>query len=855
MTSNSLKSVVPVQIPLKVFFFIILGFIFAGCATYTRNEQPTHPEFIQLSDEKRIGQSFLARYDGLQGISLFLKPAQDSSGDLNLDVYERKGDEFPLDTVTIQSSDIAGTGYYNFTFSPIPKSTAQDYYFEISYAGSGNIKVGSAPGNTYLSGAQYIDGIAQNSQSSFGLDYHPTKVFTGLAAEGLLWLGLLTIAILMFALPGWAALGWLFPPWKKLNWISKICLSIGTGMAFYPVLFLWMDTLGIHSNLLNALFLPLLGLIFIVIQQFRENKGRRLSITGIFRKSDSLDDKNLQSNKWNLFSRILPDLSFLLILVIIVFTRFWPIRILDAPMWGDSYQHSMMAQLIADNGGLFNSWEPYAQLESFTYHFGFHSLVANFNWVSGMDVIQSTLWMGQILNIIAILALYPLAVLIGKNKWAGVIAVTIAGLVSTMPMSYVNWGRYTQLAGQIILPVIIVIVWKNLDSKQNSNKWNILVWLGLAGLALTHYRVTIFIPLFYIAYFLIQFRHQKAYDLIKRTVIHAVGVVILLIPWIIRLFEGTLPKIIGIQINTAASSISQATQELNTIGNIASYLPLFLWLLVLLAIGWGIWARNQKSNIFSLWWILIFLAANPHWLRLPGTGILTNFAVFIAAYIPASILIGSSSANVLMRLGITTSEDLTNKSGQEAHPITRRYFAWSSLIFIILISIGVLFVRPRIRDVRPAEHVLLTRPDLHAAQWIDENLPREAKFLVNSFFAYGGTLIVGSDGGWWLPLLTTRGSSQPPLTYGSEKGVSQDFVAYTNSLVAMVEEKGINHPEVISELVDRGITHLYIGQGQGQVNANSAPPIEAQSLIDDPQFSVVYNEDRVWIFEISRPEG
>ena len=849
MTSNSLKSVVPVQIPLKVFFFIILAFIFTGCATYTRNEQPTHPEFIQLSNENRIGQSFLARFDGLQGISLYLKPAQDSSGDLNLDLYARKGDVEPLDTAAIQISDMAGAGYYNFAFSPIPKSTAQDYYFEISYDGSGNIKVGSAPGNTYLSGAQYIDGIAQNSQSSFRSDYHPAQVFTGLAAEGLLWLGLLTIAILMFALPGWAALGWLFPPWIKLNWISKICLSIGTGLAFYPVLFLWMDTLGIHSNLLNALFLPLFGLIFIVIQQFRENKGQRFSITDIFRKSDSLDDKNLQSDKWNLWSHILPDLALLLILAIIVFTRFWPIRILDAPMWGDSYQHSMMAQLIADNGGLFNSWEPYAQLESFTYHFGFHSLVANFNWVSGMDIIQSTLWMGQTLNIIAIMALYPLAVLIGKNKWAGVIAVTIAGLISTMPMSYVNWGRYTQLAGQIILPVIIVIVWKNLDSKQNSNKWNILVWLGLAGLALTHYRVTIFIPLFYIAYILIQFRSQNALNLIRKIAIHAVGVALLLVPWALRLFEGTLPRIIGTQINTAASQVSQATQESNAIGNIASYLPLLLWLLVILAIGWGIWTRNQKSNIFSLWWILIFLAANPHWLGLPGTGILTNFAVFIAAYIPASILIGSSSANVLMRLGITTSEDLSFKSGQEAHPIARRYFAWSSLIFIILISIGVVFVRPRIRDVRQAEHVLLTRPDLHAAQWIDENLPREAKFLVNSFFAYGGSAVVGSDGGWWLPLLTQRLTTQPPLTYVSEAGPGSDFVTYTNELIASIQSLGIDHPDILEELSNRGITHIYIGQQQGTVNGN--PLIDAKVLRDHPNFQKIYHDDRVLIFEIS----
>jgi hypothetical protein len=60
-----------------------------------------------------------------------------------------------------------------------------------------------------------------------------------------------------------------------------------------------------------------------------------------------------------------------LIVGLIVLTRFWPIRTLDTPMWGDSYQHSLIAQLLVDNLGLFQSWEPYADLLSFTYHYGF----------------------------------------------------------------------------------------------------------------------------------------------------------------------------------------------------------------------------------------------------------------------------------------------------------------------------------------------------------------------------------------------------------------------------------------------------------------------------------------------------
>ncbi len=524
-------------------------------------------------------------------------------------------------------------------------------------------------------------------------------------------------------------------------------------------------------------------------------------------------------------------------------------------MWGDSYQHTMIAQLLSDNGGLFSSWEPYAQLDSLTYHFGFHSLVSNFNWVSGMEMSQASLWLGQILNILAVLALYPLAVLLGKNRWAGVMAVLIAGFLSSMPMVYVNWGRYTQLAGQIILPAITFIAWKNLDHEGNNLKWNSLVWFGWAGLALTHYRVTIFIPLFYAAYLLFNLKRLQNWQLIKVISLHAVGALVLIAPWLFRLVEGNLPQILGSSIGTPAAQMSQATQNLNTIGNISAYLPNILWILILFAVGWGILSRNQKSNIFSLWWGLILLAANPHWLRLPGTGILTNFAVFIAAYIPAGILVGAGIASLFARIHVTAPDEPPSNEDHPSNWYTRRGVIGSIILLLSILIIGAWYVRPRIRDVKPVEHALLTRPDLNAVKWINENLPPEASFLVNSFFAYGGTLVVGSDGGWWLPLLTSRDSSQPPLTYGSEKGVALGYVSYINNLVALIEEKGIADPQVLSELEARGITHLYIGQQQGQVNAPAPPILDVNTLIADPNYAVVYHEDRVWIFELLPAQG
>ena len=214
------------------------------------------------------------------------------------------------------------------------------------------------------------------------------------------------------------------------------------------------------------------------------------------------------------------------------------------------------------------------------------------------------------------------------------------------------------------------------------------------------------------------------------------------------------------------------------------------------------------------------------------------------------IPIGAGLSSFLIQVNLISSEEI-----RRPEPFLQRKFIWSTLLLISLVFLGAWFTRPRIRDVKPGEFALLTRPDLRAVEWIKENLPGEANFLVNSFFAYGGTLVVGSDGGWWLPLLTEHDSSQPPLTYGSETGIRPDYVEFINSLVTLIEENGLDDPGVLSELDQRGIRYIFIGQQQGQVNANSVPLLDVNFLINDPNFSEVYHEDRVWIFKLINTQG
>jgi hypothetical protein len=155
-----------------------------------------------------------------------------------------------------------------------------------------------------------------------------------------------------------------------------------------------------------------------------------------------------------------------------------------------------------------------------------------------------------------------------------------------------------------------------------------------------------------------------------------------------------------------------------------------------------------------------------------------------------------------------------------------------------------------LNDLHPERYALLTRPDLRAASWIKDNLHPEATLLVNSFFAYGGTLIVGSDGGWWLPVLTKRHTTLPPLNYGTERGPRPDYRQWINELTKTINEKGLTSSVVLNMLHERKITQVYIGQRQGRVNYYGPGVFDPRQLSEDPHFRAVYHQDRVWIFEV-----
>jgi hypothetical protein len=123
--------------------------------------------------------------------------------------------------------------------------------------------------------------------------------------------------------------------------------------------------------------------------------------------------------------------------------------------------------------------------------------------------------------------------------------------------------------------------------------------------------------------------------------------------------------------------------------------------------------------------------------------------------------------------------------------------------------------------------------------------------LVEGHRIFQGYSAVGADGGWWIPLLAGRQNTMPPqyalLTEApTEPGYSQEIV----DLVTTLETNSPASPRGIQALCDWGITHVYIGQGQGEVGPEAVQLYSPTALAGSSAFSQVYRQDRVWIFAL-----
>jgi hypothetical protein len=635
--------------------------------------------------------------------------------------------------------------------------------------------------------------------------------------------GLLAVAVLLYLVPGYALLAYLsFTPcrWGEV-WPARMALAVGLSLALYPLLFLWTDLVGLHLGPLYAWGPVLLGLAALAWRYRRWRPRQGWEALRAWARSDAL---------W-------PDLALVVILALVFGVRLLVVRTLDAPMWGDSYQHAVIAQLLVDNGGLFDSWEPYTPYQGLTVHFGFPATVALLSWMTGLEIPRATLLIGQLVNGLAVLTVYPLAVRLARgNRWAGVGAVLIAGMLSPMPAYYVNWGRFAQLAGQAVLPVALWLLWDSVDRERVTWGPLFLAGLALGGMVLHYYRMPFYYATFVLAWLvgwgLPEWKAdgRRWLGALGRMALVAGVALLLVIPWGSYIAGGRLAG--ALEAGTSAPTSSEWERVLadyQVWRDVAWYVPWPLLGATSLALVWALARRQWAVATCALWVAGLAALVAGRLIRLPGTNMMQNFAVLIALYIPVGLMAGwliGEIAGWLGRLGVTA----------------------------VLLALALWSTRGQM-GVVDTRFALVNRPDIRAMAWIRENVPADARFLVEGFRIYGGHSAVGADAGWWIPLLARRENTMPPQyallnEAPAESGYSQRVV----DLVAHLEEHSPASPEGLARLCEWGITHVYIGQGQGKVGAGAVQLFPPEVLADSSAFRPVYHQDRVWIFALN-PEA
>jgi len=508
---------------------------------------------------------------------------------------------------------------------------------------------------------------------------------------------------------------------------------------------------------------------------------------------------------WGVFKRrsVRPDWTWLgafVLFAIFLSWRLYQVKDLVLPAWVDSLHHVLIVRKMLEAGILPADLTPYLP-GPFYYHYAFHASAANFAALSGLAPSQAVLIWGQVLNAGIGLSVYSLGKALFKDWKPALLAAFLVTFATKMPAYYLSWGRYTLLTGMLLLPLAAAaaVQWLQKDSHKN---WAALILLT-AGTLLAHYFTAVLLAIFLVllwVWHLLQDWRQKDIDwkaLITLSAAVVVGL-LLALPWLLRVFQNTgmtmTPELVlPEQPNGYFENKDQWKYVWQLLGPNSGVAVLALALPGLLTAFW-----YPKLRAFASWSLLLMLLALPWGIRL-GSFRFDHFAIIL--FLPLCLLAAGFVAQVgrwLIHLF-------------KQHLLGHLMFA---VVGFSLVSWGVL----QTRDIVNQSTMLANQADVKALQWIDSNLPRDARFFVNTT-GWGYDIYRGVDGGAWILPQTGRFSLAPTIFFPF--GKDRSYIDQINDWGGRASLISGCNEEFWSLVQEADLTHIYIREGVGKLTASA----------------------------------
>jgi hypothetical protein len=319
-------------------------------------------------------------------------------------------------------------------------------------------------------------------------------------------------------------------------------------------------------------------------------------------------------------------------------------------------------------------------------------------------------------------------------------------------------------------------------------------------------------------------------------------------PWFVSVAAGRLDRVSSAVIDNSPAF----AQRIESYSALTPIVPSYVHpLLMILAVFGGICAIQKRA-----WRVaavlaaqpLTLLIARPQLLGLPGAGVIDSFTIYLGAYLYLAPCAGYGVALVWERI----------QKQFAARYRARRIPAVLAAAFVLGSAV---VLSPGLEQVlKPRAHQLLTPADARAMAWIRANTPQDARFLVNTFPAYWGSVQAGNDGGWWLSLLSGRMSTLPPIMYDVELGVLDDPAVRGRTVNVWPALRGrpmtdatpvavdLTTPAAKAVLRRAGITHVYIGANSA--TRENTDQIDPAKLERDAAFERVYDADGARVYAL-----
>ena len=421
------------------------------------------------------------------------------------------------------------------------------------------------------------------------------------------------------------------------------------------------------------------------------------------------------------------------------------------PLYFDSATHYTIIKNLMGNMEPSNTTASFQWLGTDYYHVGFHFLAAFLASSMHVEITKTMLVLGQMILVALPLSVFFIIKHETKSNSAGIFAVLLAGLGWYMPAYAVNWGKYPALTSLALIQFVLSGAYLAVQSRNalsTRKNWVLYAMIG-SGILISG------------------FFHSRSLVIIG----------IAMLAWVIAGWWQNLPRlprslvfyisILGLLLEI----IFMQTQEiLNPLFD--PYGPkgfLVTAIIVLLSIfAQKTYPRLAFSNILA---IFLFLCS----LFIPALRIIPRFAnltlldrpfVEMILYLPLSFLGG---------LGLAGLEQTLTR--EQAKPSRLRILRGG--------TIGVLFSGLILGnalmhyELYPSDCCnIVGRDDLVAIDWMDENLPLDARILISAteLIVQSSGSVQGysaADAGAWITPLTSRVTI--PLPYDANLSKQKNF--------------------------------------------------------------------------------